>query len=65
LEALASNEHVDGFVIWGGKNHAVCNDACQIVAGKEPWLNITRIYLDNLYGIYGSEVKETGAQLFN
>ncbi|KAJ6123867.1 hypothetical protein N7471_011184 [Penicillium samsonianum] len=65
LEALAANEDIDGFVIWGGKNHAVCNDACQEVAGQEPWLNITRTYLDSLYGIYGREAEKTGAQLYN
>ncbi|KAJ5625193.1 hypothetical protein N7510_001502 [Penicillium lagena] len=65
LEALAENSNLDGFVIWGGKNHAVCNDACQAIAGQEPWLNVTRNFLDNLYGVYGSVAEKSGAQLFD
>ncbi|KAF3385136.1 hypothetical protein F1880_001808 [Penicillium rolfsii] len=65
LEILAANNNLDGFVIWGGKNHAVCDDTCQASAGSQPWLNITRDYLDNLYGIYSGVSQESGAQLFN
>ncbi|KAJ5925171.1 hypothetical protein N7454_007810 [Penicillium verhagenii] len=65
LESLAGNADLDGFVIWGGKNHAVCDDACQEIAGDEPWLNVTRTFLENLYGLFGSEAQKTGAQLFD
>ncbi|KAJ5762905.1 hypothetical protein N7533_001586 [Penicillium manginii] len=65
LEALASNSNLDGFVVWGGKNHVVCDDACQSIAGDEPWLNITREYLNTLYGIYSGVAQKSGSQLFN
>ncbi|KAJ5537807.1 hypothetical protein N7494_007286 [Penicillium frequentans] len=65
LEILAENSDVDGFVIWGGKNHAVCDDACQDVAGTEPWLNVTRTFLDSLYGIYSGDASVSGSQLFS
>ncbi|OOQ90784.1 hypothetical protein PEBR_02544 [Penicillium brasilianum] len=64
LAILSSNTNVDGFVIWGGKNHAVCNDTCQATAGQQPWLNATRSFLSNLYGIYNGEPQKTGAQAF-
>ncbi|KAM3543544.1 hypothetical protein ARSEF1564_003596 [Beauveria bassiana] len=50
LRALEGHEDVDGFVVWGGKNHAVCNDACQRIAGEQPWLEATRSFLGELYG---------------
>ncbi|KAJ5654394.1 hypothetical protein N7490_001397 [Penicillium lividum] len=65
LNYLADNSGVDGFVIWGGKNHAVCNDTCQSTAGQQPWLNVTRTYLDSLYGIYSGDAKVEGAQVFS
>jgi hypothetical protein len=65
LKVLVDNEDLDGFVIWGGENHAVCDNACQNVAGEEPWLNITRNYLDTLYGIEGGDPQKSGAQLFS
>jgi hypothetical protein len=65
LEALASNSNLDGFVVWGGKNHVVCDNACQSIAGDEPWLNITREYLKTLYGIYNGAAQKSGSQLFN
>ncbi|EED18694.1 hypothetical protein TSTA_124220 [Talaromyces stipitatus ATCC 10500] len=65
LEILSSNSHLDGFVIWGGKNYAVCNDSCQATAGQQPWLNATRSYLSNLYGIYNGKLQKTGAQIFS
>jgi hypothetical protein len=65
LELLEANRNLEGFVIWGGKNHAVCNDTYQATAALEPWLNITREYLDTLYGVYGGAARKVGAQLFN
>ncbi|KAL4862066.1 hypothetical protein BDV12DRAFT_203405 [Aspergillus spectabilis] len=65
LKALARNSYVDGFVIWGGKNHAVCNDACQATAGQQAWLNATRTYLTELYGLYGAEPERKGVQNFH
>lgn len=65
LEVLAANNNLDGFVIWGGKNHAVCGDTCQAAAGSEPWLELTRQYLDALYGIYSGSAQKSGAQLFD
>ncbi|KAJ5304322.1 uncharacterized protein N7443_003982 [Penicillium atrosanguineum] len=65
LEILADNADVNGFVIWGGKNHAVCNDNCQDIAGTEPWLNVTRTYLKTLYGIYSGGAAVAGSQLFS
>ncbi|TQB73018.1 hypothetical protein MPDQ_006268 [Monascus purpureus] len=64
LQALAENEDLDGFVIWGGKNHAVCNDACQATAGQQPWLNTTRSFLSDLYGLFNGLAKREGAQVF-
>ena len=51
LHTLSQNENVNGFVIWGGKNHANCDDSCQAIAGKQPWLSATRSFLDNVYGL--------------
>lgn len=65
LEILTNYNDLDGFVIWGGKNHAVCNGACQAIAGQQPWLNITRDHLNGLYAIYGGSAKKSGAQLFS
>lgn len=64
LHILSNNDDIDGFVIWGGKNHAVCNDSCQGTAGQQPWLNATRTYLSNLYGIYNGQQQKSGGQLF-
>lgn len=64
LEVLEKNQDIDGFVIWGGKNHAVCNDSCQQTAGQQPWLNATRTYLADLYGLYTGEEERSGAQAF-
>jgi hypothetical protein len=65
LEILSANNHLDGFVIWGGKNHAVCSDTCQETAGQQPWLNATRSFLSNLYGVYTGKPQRTGAQVFS
>ncbi|KAL3493986.1 hypothetical protein BJX62DRAFT_234844 [Aspergillus germanicus] len=64
LDALAGNPDVDGFVIWGGKNHAVCDDECQAVAGQQPWLEATRSWLVELYGLYTGGSGREGAQVF-
>ncbi|RMZ80822.1 hypothetical protein DV737_g2877, partial [Chaetothyriales sp. CBS 132003] len=64
LQSLAENDDINGFVIWGGKNHAVCNDSCQATAGLQPWLNATRNYLVDLYGLYGGNAQKYGAQGF-
>ncbi|TQV92009.1 hypothetical protein IF1G_09081 [Cordyceps javanica] len=64
LLGLKKNSDVDGFVIWGGKNHAVCNDACQAIAGAQPWLNATRSFLNELYGIYNQSPQRSGRQVF-
>ncbi|ATY59982.1 hypothetical protein A9K55_006290 [Cordyceps militaris] len=64
LAVLKGNPDVDGFVIWGGKNHAVCNDACQAIAGAQPWLNATRSYLKDLYGIFNQSPQRPGRQAF-
>jgi hypothetical protein len=64
LQILTENSNVNGFVIWGGKNEAVCNDSCQAIAGEEPWLNATRTYLSELYGIYSGDPEKSGAQIF-
>ena len=64
LKALEADSDVDGFVIWGGKNHAVCNDTCQTIASTEPWLNATRTYLSALYGIFNGLPEVRGGQLF-
>lgn len=65
LAYLASqNSTLAGFVIWGGKNHAVCNDACQATAGQQPWLAATRTYLASLYGQYSGTLEVAGGQLF-
>ncbi|RMZ84378.1 hypothetical protein DV738_g614, partial [Chaetothyriales sp. CBS 135597] len=64
LTHLASSNDIDGFVIWGGKNHAVCNDTCQATAGQQPWLNATRAFLSTLYGIYNGKPVKSGGQLF-
>ncbi|RMD40902.1 hypothetical protein DV735_g4233, partial [Chaetothyriales sp. CBS 134920] len=65
LEHLASTDGVDGFIIWGGKNHAVCDDACQATAGQQPWLGVTRTFLSTLYGIYNGVPLKSGGQLFD
>lgn len=62
LQALAENGDLDGFVIWGGKNHAVCNDACQATAGQQPWLNTTRSFLSDLYDLFNGLAKREGVQ---
>jgi hypothetical protein len=64
LEVLTGNADVNGYVIWGGKNHQVCGDACQAIAGKNPWLSATRTYLRGLYGVYGETPQKEGGQLF-
>ncbi|KHN98127.1 uncharacterized protein MAM_03888 [Metarhizium album ARSEF 1941] len=64
LDVLTENQEMDGFVIWGGKNHLVCGDVCQATAGTKPWLSATRTYLKGLYGIYGGTPQKQGAQLF-
>ncbi|KAF1731219.1 hypothetical protein CRV24_009298 [Beauveria bassiana] len=64
LKALEGHEDVDGFVVWGGKNHAVCNDACQRVAGEQPWLDATRAFLGELYGIFNQSPERSGRQAF-
>ncbi|KFZ24800.1 hypothetical protein V502_00722 [Pseudogymnoascus sp. VKM F-4520 (FW-2644)] len=64
LQILAKNAEIDGFVIWGGKNHAVCADACQATAGQQPWLSATRTFLTNLYGLYNDRLERIGAQVF-
>ncbi|KAM3532966.1 hypothetical protein MY4038_003781 [Beauveria bassiana] len=64
LRALEGHEDVDGFVVWGGKNHAVCNDACQRIAGEQPWLEATRSFLGELYGIFNQSPERSGRQAF-
>jgi len=64
LQALTANKDVNGFVIWGGKNHQVCGDACQAIAGKQPWLSAARSYLKALYGVYGGQPQRSGGQIF-
>ena len=64
LQILTANTNVNGFVVWGGKNHHVCGDACQAVAGTNPWLNATRQYLANLYGVYSGNAQRAGVQAF-
>lgn len=64
LDVLTGNQDVNGFIVWGGKNHQVCGDACQAIAGKQPWLNATRTYLKGLYGVYGGTPQKQGGQLF-
>ncbi|KAM3472597.1 hypothetical protein MY8738_008771 [Beauveria namnaoensis] len=64
LKALEGHEDVDGFVVWGGKNHAVCNDACQRIAGEQPWLDATRAFLGELYGIFNQSPERSGRQAF-
>ena len=64
LNALANQSAVDGAVIWGGKNHAVCGDSCQATAGTQPWLGATRSFLNTIYGLYGSSPQKSGAQVF-
>ncbi|KAM3504259.1 hypothetical protein MY11210_008417 [Beauveria gryllotalpidicola] len=64
LQALEGNADVDGFVVWGGKNHDVCDDACQNVAGEQPWLNATRSFLEELYGIFNQSPERSGRQEF-
>lgn len=64
LNVLSNNKNLNGFIVWGGKNHQVCGDACQAIAGKQPWLNATRTYLKALYGIYNGQPQKEGAQLF-
>ncbi|KAH0597422.1 hypothetical protein MHUMG1_04800 [Metarhizium humberi] len=64
LDVLTGNQDINGFVIWGGKNHQVCGDACQASAGKNPWLEATRTYLKDLYGIYDGASQKQGGQLF-
>ncbi|KAL2856098.1 hypothetical protein BJX68DRAFT_263593 [Aspergillus pseudodeflectus] len=65
LDALAGNPDVDGLVIWGGKNHAVCDDECQAVAGQQPWLKATRSWLVELYQLYTGGSGRDGAQVFS
>ncbi|EXJ77551.1 hypothetical protein A1O3_09778 [Capronia epimyces CBS 606.96] len=65
LQLLQARRDIDGFVIWGGKNHAVCNDTCQATAGQQPWLNATRTYLATLYGLYTGQAERSGAQVFS
>ncbi|CAK7199974.1 hypothetical protein SEUCBS139899_002662 [Sporothrix eucalyptigena] len=65
LSYLASQSAtITGFVVWGGKNHAVCGDACQATAGQQPWLNATRSFLSTLYGVYNGLPTLSGGQLF-
>ncbi|ERS97685.1 hypothetical protein HMPREF1624_05856 [Sporothrix schenckii ATCC 58251] len=66
LTYLASQSaSLAGFIIWGGKNHAVCNDACQATAGQQPWLKATRTFLSSLYGLYNGSPMLPGAQVFS
>lgn len=64
LNLLRDKAAVDGVVIWGGKNHAVCDSSCQMSAGSLPWLKATRTYLTALYGLYGDSPQKSGAQVF-
>lgn len=65
LDILAGHEDINGFVVWGGKNHQVCNDSCQASAGQQPWLAATREFLIKLYGIYNGRPERIGAQTFD
>ncbi|KAJ9133323.1 Aldolase-type TIM barrel [Pleurostoma richardsiae] len=64
LAILSQKKDINGFVIWGGKNHQVCDETCQATAGQQPWLDATRGFLKNLYGIYNGRPQVSGAQLF-
>ena len=45
LQALSENSDINGLVIWGAKNHAVCNNACEAKAGQQLWLDATWLFL--------------------
>ncbi|OAA56323.1 hypothetical protein SPI_07934 [Niveomyces insectorum RCEF 264] len=64
LKYLSTNPALAGAVIWGGKNHAVCGDACQATAGQQPWLAATRSFLASLYGLYSGRPAASGGQVF-
>ena len=64
-QALWKNEDINGFVIWGGKNHAVCNNLCQATAGKQPWLKATRLFLSEVYGLFDDRANKEGAEVFS
>lgn len=64
LSILKTHSNVDGFVVWGGKNHAVCNNDCQAIAGSQPWLKATRSFLEELYGIFNDSPQRSGRQAF-
>lgn len=65
LRVLTGDAAVSGFVVWGGKNHQVCDDGCQAAVGRQPWLQATRAHLKDLYGVYGAKPQRDGGQLFS